>query len=383
VSDEIPPPEDERAERPPRDEDAPHPAINEPADHATIDELADLDEGLLPPDRISKIRAHLGACESCRTSAEALRTTSRMLGSLGEVRLPEDVAARIEGALAAEATGSAAVDPDPPDPPLLVTEPAGGQADVVPDLTQVPRRRWGRPSMAASAAAAVVLLAIIAIAIGHANHHHDNLNQAAGLPGSAGASGAQNLYAQSQNVNQLATGRTYTPASLHSLLPGLVSGASIQQGLPAAPSVTPPGTSSTNPSSTPSGTSGTAGAPTHPGSKQTLNTTTGGTGTGGTSTTLAPLGAAAPVPKSLQHLQHSYQALLNCAATTSGQPGAVPAAVDFGRWTDPTHKPPFHKAPSVIFVFQDTGKASTYDVYVVDPACDGTFEDFLRITLPG
>ncbi|MFE6889887.1 hypothetical protein [Streptomyces sp. NPDC057694] len=74
------------------------------AEHPEVTEISDLAEGLLPPSRTSDIRRHLGGCVLC---AEVYASLEEIRGTLGTLpaapRMPEDVAARIDAALAAEA----------------------------------------------------------------------------------------------------------------------------------------------------------------------------------------------------------------------------------------------------------------------------------------
>ena len=73
-------------------------------EHPEVAEISALGEGLLPVERQSDVRAHLDTCGLCsdvRTSLEDIRDA---LGTLpGPSRMPEDVAGRIDAALAAEA----------------------------------------------------------------------------------------------------------------------------------------------------------------------------------------------------------------------------------------------------------------------------------------
>ena len=40
--------------------------------HLTLDELAELDEGLLAPERELEVRSHLDGCAECRARADAI-----------------------------------------------------------------------------------------------------------------------------------------------------------------------------------------------------------------------------------------------------------------------------------------------------------------------
>ncbi|WP_030344377.1 membrane protein [Streptomyces sp. NRRL S-1022] len=74
------------------------------AGHPDVAEISDLTEGLLPPDRGTDVRRHLDACEACADVYVSLEEIRGLLGSVPAAeRMPDDVAARIDAALAAEA----------------------------------------------------------------------------------------------------------------------------------------------------------------------------------------------------------------------------------------------------------------------------------------
>jgi len=72
--------------------------------HPDVAELSDLTEGLLPPSRSTDVRQHLDDCDLCADVYESLEEIRGLLGTLpGPARMPDDVASRIDAALAAEA----------------------------------------------------------------------------------------------------------------------------------------------------------------------------------------------------------------------------------------------------------------------------------------
>ncbi|MFI1444870.1 hypothetical protein [Streptomyces fructofermentans] len=74
------------------------------AGHPDVAEIADLGEGLLPPTRTADVRRHLEDCVLCTDVYESLEEIRGTLGTLpGPPRMPDDVAGRIDAALAAEA----------------------------------------------------------------------------------------------------------------------------------------------------------------------------------------------------------------------------------------------------------------------------------------
>ncbi|AVH57683.1 MULTISPECIES: anti-sigma factor family protein [Streptomyces] len=82
------------------------------AGHPDVAEISDLAEGLLPPSRTADVRRHLDDCGLCTDVYDSLEEIRGLLGTLpGPTRMPDDVAGRIDAALAAEALLSA-VSPD-------------------------------------------------------------------------------------------------------------------------------------------------------------------------------------------------------------------------------------------------------------------------------
>lgn len=74
------------------------------AGHPDVAEISDLTEGLLPPDRTAGVQRHLDECELCADVRASLEEIRGLLGTLpGSQRMPDDVASRIDAALAAEA----------------------------------------------------------------------------------------------------------------------------------------------------------------------------------------------------------------------------------------------------------------------------------------
>ncbi|WP_413800358.1 hypothetical protein [Streptomyces iranensis] len=73
-------------------------------EHPEVAEISALTEGLLSPSRAVDVRTHLTSCVLCTDVRESLDEIRSLLGTLpGPVRMPADVAGRIDAALAAEA----------------------------------------------------------------------------------------------------------------------------------------------------------------------------------------------------------------------------------------------------------------------------------------
>ncbi|MFE9875652.1 anti-sigma factor family protein [Streptomyces sp. NPDC005784] len=78
------------------------------AGHPDVAEISDLTEGLLSPSRTEDVRQHLDGCVLCADVYDSLEEIRGLLGTLPDSpRMPDDVAGRIDAALAAEALLSA------------------------------------------------------------------------------------------------------------------------------------------------------------------------------------------------------------------------------------------------------------------------------------
>ncbi|MFB8756474.1 anti-sigma factor family protein [Streptomyces nigra] len=75
------------------------------AGHPDVTEISDLTEGLLSPSRAADIQRHLEDCELCADVHDSLEEIRGLLGSVPvPSRMPDDVAERIDAALAAESS---------------------------------------------------------------------------------------------------------------------------------------------------------------------------------------------------------------------------------------------------------------------------------------
>jgi hypothetical protein len=318
-------------------------------EHLSFDELAELAEGLLARRKAAAAQAHLESCDECSARVEALQATTSALGALGPLTMPADVVARLGRALAGAAQ-----------------EPVGDT--VVPEIGAVRRRRLSALSWPYAAAASVVIVAVIGVGIATLDsHHHNASGETAEYAAEAPLVGTS---APSQVVQE-ESGQTYTPSSLSSLVPSLVSGAPktlAPVGVGAAPEVPAPSNG--------------------PMSHGTVSGSAGSSGTKSTSPKLAAPDLATQqrgyatnnvVPPSLRRYADSKSALDACAAYITDTSGAAPLAVDFARWSDAaTH---VHDAPSLILVFADPSDKTVFDVYVVAPACDsGSLRDFTTVS---
>ncbi|MFC5719767.1 hypothetical protein ACFP1Z_06185 [Streptomyces gamaensis] len=114
-------------------------------EHPEVAEISALTEGVLSPTRTADLRDHLAECELCAEVRSSLDEIRGLLGTLpGPARMPEDIAGRIEAALAAEAL----LDSTRPSPGGSVSrETAPGPVGPVSRETpSVPRETDGRPA---------------------------------------------------------------------------------------------------------------------------------------------------------------------------------------------------------------------------------------------
>lgn len=73
-------------------------------EHPEVAEISALAEGVLPADRSTEVRSHLGSCPLCGDVLVSLKEIRNVLGTLpGPPRMPAGISGRIDAALAAEA----------------------------------------------------------------------------------------------------------------------------------------------------------------------------------------------------------------------------------------------------------------------------------------
>ncbi|MFE9332143.1 anti-sigma factor family protein [Streptomyces sp. NPDC006925] len=110
-------------------------------EHPEIDEISALGEGIVPAARRAELRAHLITCALCAEVSASLEEIRETLGTLpGPERMPQDVASRIDRALAAEAAAVVTGSPGAPESPTTDTDAAdaaGGETDTGRAATHV------------------------------------------------------------------------------------------------------------------------------------------------------------------------------------------------------------------------------------------------------
>lgn len=117
------------------------------AGHPDVAEISDLTEGLLPPSRTADVRRHLDECELCADVHASLEEIRGLLGTLpGPVRMPADVAGRIDAALAAEALLSATAPDDVAQPTLAGTAHSVADVDDSVHVSRETSAAAGRPT---------------------------------------------------------------------------------------------------------------------------------------------------------------------------------------------------------------------------------------------
>ncbi|MFD3646425.1 anti-sigma factor family protein [Streptomyces cyaneofuscatus] len=129
------------------------------AQHPEVSEISDLTEGLLTPSRAGEIRDHLAECELCAEVRDSLEEVRELLGALPAPEpMPEDIAARIDAALAAEARPGSPADGTADDSRATTVSredadvsretsstDTGGPSSVTPRTGSSPARPGGHP----------------------------------------------------------------------------------------------------------------------------------------------------------------------------------------------------------------------------------------------
>ncbi|MFE7142022.1 anti-sigma factor family protein [Streptomyces sp. NPDC057644] len=84
------------------------------AQHPEVSEISDLTEGLLSPSRAAEVRQHLAECDLCTEVQDSLEEIRGLLGTMPAPEpMPDDIAARIDAALAAEARPAGPTEDEP------------------------------------------------------------------------------------------------------------------------------------------------------------------------------------------------------------------------------------------------------------------------------
>ncbi|GAA1343069.1 hypothetical protein GCM10009647_087400 [Streptomyces sanglieri] len=138
--------------------------------HPDVTEISDLTEELLPPSRAAEVRDHVDGCELCGEVCASLMEIRELLGTVPTPqRMPDDIADRIDAALAAEtalgATPSGSLhvsrETEPPaaEKPKAEPNPSGrpaGRPRATTGPSRRPLRRRRTAVLGAALGAAVV-----------------------------------------------------------------------------------------------------------------------------------------------------------------------------------------------------------------------------------
>ncbi|MFJ9110903.1 hypothetical protein [Streptomyces sp. NPDC102283] len=108
------------------------------AQHPEVTEISDLTEGLLSPSRTEEVRQHVTGCALCTEVRDSLEEIRELLGTMPAPEpMPEDIAARIDAALAAEARPAAPA----VDEPVVVSRETTTAEDTTDRETSKPAPR--------------------------------------------------------------------------------------------------------------------------------------------------------------------------------------------------------------------------------------------------
>lgn len=104
------------------------------AQHPEVSEISDLTEGLLSPSRTAEVQQHVAGCDLCSEVRDSLEEIRGLLGTMSAPEpMPDDIAARIDAALAAEARSTA-----PVDEPVVVSRETTTIEDTTSDTATGP-----------------------------------------------------------------------------------------------------------------------------------------------------------------------------------------------------------------------------------------------------
>lgn len=189
------------------------PPVTGTATHVDLDTMAQLDEGLLTPAAERRIRAHVATCPRCSARLQSVVGVRTALAAAPAERLPVEVGARLDAALAHAGR-----------------QLAGTDRGAVPFG---PRRARWRPNgglLAAGAAASIVVLLFGALVVGV-------LRGSGSSDGTAGSGRSQagGSAAGVPNAVVTASGRDYNATTLRAALPTLLGATGAAKlGVPTA-----------------------------------------------------------------------------------------------------------------------------------------------------
>ncbi|MDQ1680070.1 MAG: hypothetical protein QOI42_929 [Frankiaceae bacterium] len=302
--------------------------------HVDVDEAADFDEGLLDAAASARVSAAVASCATCAATLDAVTRAHEALAGLGSVTLPQEVADRLDAALAAEA--SAARVP-------------GGATTVTAFADR--RRRWWLP--VAAGVAAVGVLALVVPAVVHSKTNSATAAARATVQ-AAGASSSANVPA---GPPEASSGSDYATGAAEKLSAALAG-----PRLPAAARAGAGGSnfSAPNPAAAISvnGDQSAEASPPPAGSPGAVHGTSG-TGSGSVDVKGPDVYAALRDPATIEA----------CAERLTGQqPAAAPLLIDYA----------LSAGRPAVALFYPSDRAGQVDVYIVGTGCGATTDELLK-----
>lgn len=203
--------------------------------HLDADTLAEYREDLLGRRQSARIRAHLAGCSRCAAVDHELAEVSTLLAAAPAPPMPDALASRLQGVLAAEAASRVAQNPAPAENPAAqpashtATPPGRRRAG---HTTRTPRRRRVLALRVASATAVVAALAAGGFGLAHLSGGSPATGSSAAgpprvplQPGASNrrasanvgpdiSSGGSSISVAGGTVPVLHSGRDYQPANL-------------------------------------------------------------------------------------------------------------------------------------------------------------------------
>lgn len=303
--------------------------------HLNLDQIADLQEGLLDGHSGTLARAHLGACEQCRTGAAALLDVRERLSAVTTGPMPVDVASRLDEALLDQARAAAAAGPTASATADLKAGPtADDHGTVLPLQRRLPtHKRWSATRLLQAAAAVVLLLVGVALAVSVLSPSGGDTNTSTAAKQTRASEGAATDEAGRYAV--LSSGTDYTPKTLAAAVPRLLSAQVPTPASGAQPDGPPPSAASRR------------------------------------SADAAPLAPQGPANRLA-----GGPALAGCLVELTGATGTKPLAVDVAT---------FEGKPATVILLPTPGDPASVDVSVVGPGCrpgDAALLNFTRVALP-
>lgn len=184
--------------------------------HPDPDLLAEMAEDLTDAATVARVEAHLADCAECRSLRARLKLVTEVLQRQPAPPIPENVAARVMAALAAEPmpTNDASA-PDVSDSATV------GVRDLDPARSGRGRRRWLRQGLAAAAAvAAIVGIGTVGVAV----FRSSEVGTSATYESAPGGPAAAPVPPQPASAPHLLTsGRTYTQGNLKATVSQLLA----------------------------------------------------------------------------------------------------------------------------------------------------------------